>query len=113
MINFNLVSNICGVVPISLFWALNGLNELPEIRFVFPFNVTDKLTIYGINFLTDQLWCIFKFRYTAGDPEQGFRHCFADGINQSLVSSVVQARIHLSIEHNGVTVIQQCIVEPC
>ena len=48
MINFNLVSNICEVVPISLFWALNGLNELPEIHFVFPFNVTDKLTMYGI-----------------------------------------------------------------
>ena len=64
-------------------------------------------------FLTDQLlWCIFEFRYTAGDPEQGFRHCFADGINQSLVSSVAQARIHLSIEHNGVSVIQQCTEEP-
>ena len=48
MINFSLVSNICEVVPISLFWALNGLDELPEIRFVFPFNLTDKLTIYGI-----------------------------------------------------------------
>ena len=48
MINFNLVSNICEVVPISLFWALNGLNELPEIHFVFPLNVTDKLTIYGV-----------------------------------------------------------------
>ena len=48
MINFNLVSNICEVVPISLFWALNGLNELPEMRFVFPFNLTGKWTIYGI-----------------------------------------------------------------
>ena len=98
MINFNLVSNICEVVLISLFWALNGLNELPEMHFVFPFNLTDKLTIYA--FLTDQLWRIFEFRYTAGDPEQGFRCFFADGINQSLVSSVAQARIHLSIEHN-------------
>ena len=26
-----------------------------------------------------------------GDPEQGFRHCFTDGHNQSLVSSVAQA----------------------
>ena len=43
MITFNLVSYICEV-----FWAVNGLNELPEMCFVFPFNLTDKLTIYGI-----------------------------------------------------------------
>ena len=51
-------------------------------------------------FLTDQSWHILKFWYTAGDPEQGLWHCFADGIYQSLVSSVAQARIHLFIEHN-------------
>ena len=28
--------------------------------------------------------------------EQGFRRCFADGLNQSLVSSVQQANITLS-----------------
>ena len=26
-------------------------------------------------------------------PEQGFRHCFVDGLNQSLVSSAAQVRI--------------------
>ena len=32
-------SNICEAAPISLFWAPNGLNELPEVRFKFPFNL--------------------------------------------------------------------------
>ena len=30
------VSNVCKVAPISLFWAANGLNNLPEMRFRFP-----------------------------------------------------------------------------
>ena len=28
-----LVSNVCEPTPTSLFWAANGLNELPEVRF--------------------------------------------------------------------------------
>ena len=28
--------------------------------------------------------------YTGGDPEQGFQGCLADGLNQSLVSSIAQ-----------------------
>ena len=43
------------------------------------------------DFLTGQSWRVLKSRYTSGDPEQGFRHCFADELNQSLVSSVAQA----------------------
>ena len=38
-------------------------------------------------FLTGQSWRILKSGYTAGSPEQGFRRCFADGVNQSLISS--------------------------
>ena len=69
MIDFNLVSNICEVVPISLFWAHNRLNELPEMCFVFAFNLTGN---YGpsMAFLAHQSWHILKFWYTAGDPEQ-------------------------------------------
>ena len=48
-------------------------------------------------FLTDQSWRILKPRYTGGRPEQRFRRCFADGLNQSLVLSGAQAN-HLS-EH--------------
>ena len=39
------------------------------------------------SFLTGQSWCVLKSGYTAGSPEQGFRRCFADGVNQSLISS--------------------------
>ena len=38
-------------------------------------------------FLTGQSWRVPKSGYTAGSPEQGFRRCFADGVNQSLISS--------------------------
>ena len=44
------------------------------------------------SFLTGQSWCVLKSGYTAGSPEQGFRRCFADGVNQSLISSA--RRLH-------------------
>ena len=37
-------------------------------------------------FLTGQSWRDLKSWYTVGDLEQGFRYCFADALNQSLVS---------------------------
>ena len=40
-------------------------------------------------FLTSQSWRVLKSWYT-GHPEQGFRRCFADGLNQSLASSIAQ-----------------------
>ena len=64
------VSNVCKVAPISLFWAANGLNNLPEMRFRFPFNLIGKSTMA---FLTVQLWRVLKSWYTGGGPEQGFR----------------------------------------
>ena len=86
--NFTLVSNVCETAPISLFWALNGLNELPEVRFEFLFNLIGKSTMALIS---GQSWRVLKSWYTSWGPEQGFRRCFADGLNQSLVSSVAQA----------------------
>ena len=79
------VSNVYKAALISLFWALNGLNELPEMRFKFLFSLIGKLTMA---FLTGQSWRVLKSGYTGGVPEQEFRHGFADGTNQSLVSSV-------------------------
>ena len=38
-------------------------------------------------FLTGQSWRALKSGYTARSPEQGFRRCFADGVNQFLISS--------------------------
>ena len=67
--------------------STDPLNESPEMRFEFPFNLIGKLTIF---FLTGQSWRVLKSWYTAGGPEQGFLHCLADGLNQSLVSSVAQ-----------------------
>ena len=43
--NLTLVSNICEAAPLSLFWAPNGLDELPEKRFDFPFILIGKLTM--------------------------------------------------------------------
>ena len=47
----------------------DGLNELPEMRFEFPFNLIGKLTMA---FLTCQSRRVLKFWYTGGYPEQGF-----------------------------------------
>ena len=38
-LNLTLVSNVFKPAPRSLFWAPNGFNELPEVRFEFPFNL--------------------------------------------------------------------------
>ena len=43
--NISPVTNICEAAPISLFWAPNGVNELPEMRFKFSFNLIGKLTM--------------------------------------------------------------------
>ena len=40
-----LVYVVCEAAPICLFWAPNELNELPAVRFEFPFNLIGKLTI--------------------------------------------------------------------
>ena len=44
-------------------------------------------------FSTSQSWRVLKSWYTGEGPELGFWRCFADGLNQSLVSSVAQARL--------------------
>ena len=81
------VSNVYKAAPISLFWAPNGLNELLEIRFEFPFRLIGKLTMA---FSRGQSWHVLKSWYKGWGPEQGFPRCFADRLNQSLVSSVAQ-----------------------
>ena len=40
--NLSSLSNVCEAAPRSLFWT-NGLNELPEMRFEFPFNLNGKI----------------------------------------------------------------------
>ena len=81
------VINVCEAATRSLFCTPNGLNELQEERFEFPFILIGKSTM---KFLTGQSWRVLKSWYTGGDPQQGFQRCFADGLDQSLVSSAVQ-----------------------
>ena len=74
------VSNVCETFPRSLFWPPDELNELPEVRFEFPFILIGKSTMA---FLTGQSWCILKSWYIGGSPDQGLWRCFADGLIQS------------------------------
>ena len=46
--------------------------------------------------LTGQSWHVLKSWYTGGGPEKGFWRCFTDGLNQSLITSAVQASSKLS-----------------
>ena len=88
--NFTSISNLYDAALISMFWAPNVVNELLEECFKFPFILKSKSTMA---FLTGQSRSVLKSRYTVGAPEQGFWHCFADGLKQSLVSSAAQARL--------------------
>ena len=55
--NLTLVSNVREAVPRSLFWASNGLNELPEVRIEFPVDLIGKSTMA---FLTGPSWRVLK-----------------------------------------------------
>ena len=48
---------------------------------------------FTMAFLTGQSWRVLKSWYTGGDPEQGFRRCFTDGLNQRLILSSAQATL--------------------
>ena len=112
--NLSQVSNaVCEAATRSLFWAPNGLNELPSLctdaplpsefgegertsvhrlwitgsHFEFPFNLIGKSTMV---LLTGQSWRVLKSWYTGGDAEQELWHWLANGLDQNLVSSVAQ-----------------------
>ena len=71
----------------SFFWTPNELNGLQEERFEFPFILIGKSTM---TFLTGQSWHVLESWYIGRDAKQGFRRCFEDGLDQSLVSSAVR-----------------------
>ena len=81
-------SIVCEALLRSLFCTPKGLNKLPEVRFKFPFMLIGKLTMA---FFNRPIMARTEILYTGGDPAQGFWCCFADRLNQCLVSSVVQA----------------------
>lgn len=62
-------------------------NELPEVRCKFPFILLGKSKMAS---LTGQSLPVLKSWYTSTGPEPGFQRCFADGLNKSLASSVMQ-----------------------
>ena len=87
--NLTLVSDICEAAPKSLFGAPNGLNKLPEIHFIFPFNLIGKLTMAFFN--RPVMVRTYILVHSRG-PKTTISALFADRLhNQSLVSSVVQA----------------------
>ena len=55
-------------------------------------------------FLKGQSWRVLKswLIYTGVSPEQGIQHSFADGLNQSLVSSVAQANHRINIYYASI-----------
>ena len=83
------VFNICKAAPRSLFWVLNGLNKVPEVRFEFPFIV---IGISTMAFLTGQSWRILKFWYTGGAQNKDIGAISQTGFTESLVPCVAQAR---------------------
>ena len=67
--NLTSVCNVWEAVPRSLFWAPNGFNELPEVRFKFPFILIGKL---AMAFLTGKSWHVLKSWYTGGARNKDF-----------------------------------------
>ena len=76
------VSSVCEAASIFLFWAPNELNELPEVRFEYLFNLIGKSTMA---FLKGQTWRVLKSGYIGGGPEQRLRRPFTVGLNQAPV----------------------------
>ena len=73
--------------PISLFKIPNGLNELLEVTFWISFHPPDWQIDNG--FFNRPI--MTHTQIPGEGPQQGFWRSFADGLNQSLVSSVAQA----------------------
>ena len=86
--NLTLVRNVCETVPRSLVWAPYGLSKLLEVCFKFLFNMIGKSAMAFFNRPIMARTQILVHRW---GPRTRFWHCFADGLNQSIVSFLVQA----------------------
>ena len=84
------VSNVWEAAPITLLWATDALNELPEVRFEYLFNLIGKSTM---GFLTRHSWRVLKSWYTGGYPKQGFRRRYTDELNQAPVVQTLDSTI--------------------
>ena len=75
--NLTSFSNVCKAALWFLFWAPNGINQLPEVRFEFLFILIGQSIMA---FLTGQSWRVLRFWCTGWGSEQGFRRRFADSL---------------------------------
>ena len=73
-----------------MFWGPIRLNELPYLRFEFPFNLIGKSTMA---FLTGQGWHIVKSWYKDGAQNKDFRAGSETDLTRGLVAPVTQANI--------------------
>ena len=76
--NLTPVSNICEAAPISLFWALSGLNELPEGPFWVSFHPEWRIDNGLFN---RPIMVRTQILVHGWGPKQGFRCCFKDVTN--------------------------------
>ena len=63
-------SNSCEAAQLSLFWAFNGLNEIPEMRLEFLFNPIVNSTMAP---LTGKSWRVLKSWTQVGAQNKGRR----------------------------------------
>ena len=80
--------NVGEAAPISLAWAPNGLNELPEVRFEFLFILIGKSTMA---FSTGQSWRVLNLGTRVGVQNKDFGDVSQTELTRVLVSFVVQA----------------------
>ena len=65
-----------------MFWVPNRLNKLLEMHFKFPLNLTGKSTM---TFLTNRPFMVHnQILEDRWGQEQGFQHCFANGLNKKI-----------------------------
>ena len=83
--NLTSASNVCEEEPISLFWAPNGLHELPEKRFEFPIILLGKSTVA---FLTGLSWRVLTSWYTDRAQNKDF-----DAVSQKVLTRVLKFRM--------------------
>ena len=79
-----------------MFWAPNGLTELPKMHFKFPFNLTGNLTVA---LSTGQSWHVLKSRYTRGTQNKDFGAVSQTELTRNLVPSVAPAGVRKQNEN--------------
>ena len=60
--NLTSVSKVYEAAPISLFWVTNRLNELPVVRFKFPFILIGKSTMAFLKGQSTRISALFRTR---------------------------------------------------